>query len=97
MKLNKLAIPASANWVQLHLALGNGDYNRYEAVLLKENQEISTWTTPKIKTADNVEVVVLTLPAQLLPHADYSLKLSGISASGEPEEIGSYTFRVLQK
>jgi hypothetical protein len=95
--MNKLTIPASANWVQLHLALGSGDYHRYQAVLLKENQEISAWTTPKIKTADNVEVVVLTLPAQLLPHADYILKLSGIPASGEPEEIGSYTFRVLQK
>ncbi len=95
--MNKLTIPTGANWVQLQLALGSGDYNRYQAVLLQENHEISTWTTPKIKTADNVEAVVLTLPAQLLPHADYILKLSGIPANGDPEEIGSYSFRVLQK
>jgi hypothetical protein len=95
--MNKVTIPAGANWVQLQLDLGAGDYKKYQVVLQKEGDEISSWTTPKIKGGDNLEQVVLTLPAKLLPHGDYILKLSGIPAGGQPEKLGSYTFRVLQK
>jgi hypothetical protein len=95
--MKKVTIPAGANWVQLQLDLGTGDYQRYQAVLQKaEGEEISSQITPRIKTGDDTEAGVFTLPAKLLPHGDYSLKLSGIPASGDPEDIGSYSFRVLQ-
>jgi hypothetical protein len=50
-----------------------------------------------VKTTKNPEAIVLTLPAELLPHGDYRLKLNGIPASGDIEPIESYSFSVLQK
>jgi cell division protein FtsB len=96
-EMKRVTIPRGANWVQLQLDLGAGDYKRYQAVLQKEGEEISTQITPRIKTGDDTEAVVFTLPAKLLPHGDYILRLSGIPVSGDPEDIGSYSFRVLQK
>jgi hypothetical protein len=97
-EMKKVTIPPRADWVQLQLDLGASDYTSYQAVLQKfEGEGISSWTTPKIKTADDTEAIVLALPAKFLPHGDYVLKLSGIPAVGDPENIGSYTFRVLQK
>jgi cell division protein FtsB len=92
--MQKVTIPPSANWVRLQLDIGTGDYKRYQAVLLKDGKEIPSQITPRIKTEDAIEALV---PAKLLPHGDYILKLSGIPASGDPEDIGSYTFRVLHK
>ena len=46
---------------------------------------------------DDTEAVVLGVPAKLLPHGDYALKLSGMTASGGLEDVGKYHFRVVQK
>jgi hypothetical protein len=97
-EMKKVAIPAGANWVQLQLDLGTDDYKRYQAVLQKaEGEEIWSQSTPKLQIKGENEVVVLTLPAGLLPHGDYILKLSGITASGNLEDVGKYYFRALQK
>ena len=97
-EMKKVTIPPFASWVQLQLDLGVSDYEKYQVVLQKfEGEGISTQIMPKIKTGNDAEAVVLALPAKFLPHGDYVLKLSGIPAVGDPENIGSYTFRVLQK
>jgi hypothetical protein len=97
-EMKKVAIPPFASWVQLQLDLGVSDYEKYQVVLQKfEGEGISTQIMPKIKTGKDAEAVALALPAKFLPHGDYVLKLSGIPAVGDPENIGSYTFRVLQK
>ena len=97
-EMKKVTIPPSATWVQLQLDLGASDYRKYQTVLQSaEAEEIANQTTPSMKIGNNVEGVVLTVPAKRLPYGDYSLKLSGVPASGDPENIGSYTFRVLQK
>ena len=96
--MKKVAIPAGTMWVQLQLDLGADDYNRYDAVLQKaEGDEIWNQSTPKVKMKGNIEVVVLTLPAKLLPHGDYILKLSGMTTRGNLEDIDKYYFRVLEK
>ena len=92
--MRKVTIPPGANWVRLQLDLGTGDYQRYQAVLQKDGKEIWSQITPRIKTEDAIEALV---PAKILPHGDYILKLSGIPTSGEPEDIASYTFRALPK
>jgi hypothetical protein len=96
--MKKVTIPPFASWVQLQLDLGVSDYEKYQVVLQKfEGEGISTQIMPKIKTGNDAEAVVLALPAKFLPHGDYVLKLSGTPAVGDPENIGSYTFRVLQR
>jgi hypothetical protein len=37
------------------------------------------------------------LPANILPHDDYSLKLSGVSSAGEFEPLNSYSFGVRRR
>jgi cell division protein FtsB len=97
-EMKKVTIPPGATWVQLQLDLGASDYRKYQTVLQSaEAEEIANQTTPSIKIGNDVEGVVLTVPAKRLPYGDYSLKLSGVPAVGDPENIGSYTFRVLQK
>jgi len=94
----KFTIPAGVNWVQLQLGLVGDDYERYQAVLRNAaGNEIWNQSTPKIKTPKDIPIVVLTLPAKLLPHGDYILKLSGIAAGGDPEDVARYTFRVKNK
>jgi hypothetical protein len=92
--MQKVTIPPGADWVRLQLDLGTGDYKRYQAILHKDDKEIWSQITPRIQTEHAIEALV---PAKILPHGDYILKLCGIPASGEPEHIESYCFRVLHK
>jgi hypothetical protein len=96
--MQKVALPAGADWVQLQLDLGTGEYNRYQAVLQNvEGEQIWSQNTPKVKVGRDSELVVLTLPAGLLPRGYYILKLSGMGAGGAFEEVARYSFSVVQK
>ena len=94
--MQKVTVPPGADWVRLQLDLGTGDYKRYQAVLQKDGKEIWSQITPRIKTEDAIEALIV--PAKILPHGDYILKLSGIPASGEPRRYSKlHFFRVLPK
>ena len=86
----KVTIPVGANWVELRIDLGRGDYQRYQTVLQKvEGEEVSTQITPKMKTGDDTDLVVLAVPAKLLTPGDYVLSLSGMDANGSFEAFPS--------
>jgi len=93
----KVNIPANAHWVQLELYLVGDDYQKYQIQLQREGNEIYSLSTPKIKIGNDTEAVVLTLPAKLLPHGIYTLKLYGINPSSHPEAVETYSFTVPQK
>jgi chorismate mutase len=94
----KLSVPPGTKLVQLQLDLPADDYNKYRAVLQNaEGGEISSQTLPKPKTPDNDDVFHLILPAYILPPGDYSVKLSGINANGDLEDLAKYSFRVVKK
>lgn len=97
-RMQKLTIPVGANWVELRIDLGRGDYQRYQTVLQKvEGEEVSTQITPKMKTRDDTDLVVLAVPAKLLTPGDYVLSLSGMDANGSFEAVSKHPFRVVQK
>jgi hypothetical protein len=96
--MKKAVIPTGANWVRVELGQVPGDYKRYQAVLQKDSgEEISSQTTPSIKRENGVEDLVLTVPAEFLSRGDYIVKLSGMVASGNFEDVARYEFRVVQK
>jgi hypothetical protein len=96
--MQKVALPAGTDWVQLQLDLGTGEYKRYQAVLQRvEGGEIWSQNTPKVKVGKDSEMVVLTLPAGLLPRGYYILRLSGMGAGGDFEDVARYSFSVVQK
>ena len=96
-EMKRVAIPASADAVQLRLELGGGAYESYRAMLqTDEGREIFTGDKLKAETTASGKVVVLSVPAKLLDQSDYQLKLSGITADGNLEGISSYYFRVVK-
>ena len=88
-------LPSNASRLQLELS--ENRYPSYRA-LLQDGHGSEVWTLNQL-TAQGSEtnpVVVFTLPTKLPPD-DYSLKLSGISSTGPPEDIDRYYFRVPRK
>ncbi len=53
------------------------------------------WSQSKLGAASAGDRVAVTLilPSELLPRGDYSIRLSGLSSSGDLELVGRYYFR----
>jgi hypothetical protein len=93
--LPRVAVPPAAAGIRLILELPGNDYPRYRATLLDdEGNEIWTASRLQAETAEGRVVIVLVVPAAVLPRGDYQVKLSGITPSGEPEALSSSPFRV---
>ena len=96
-EMKRVAIPTSADAVELRLELGSADYESYRALLrTDEGREVLTSGQLKAETIGSGKFVVLSFPARLLNQSDYQVKLSGINTDGNPEDISSYYFRVVK-
>ena len=73
------------------------DVSGRAAVLDEDGKEV--WSASKLGAKEEGGTVVIVLPvaSTLLPAGDYQAKLSGVPASGEPEAVGSYPFRVTRE
>lgn len=93
--LPRVSVPPAAAGVRLILELPGSDYPRYRATLL-DDEGTELWTASRLQaeTAEGRAVVVLVVPAAMLPRGDYQVKLGGITPSGEPEALSSSPFRV---
>ncbi len=90
--LKRVTIPSGTRLVELKLELADNQYENYRVVLDSEGSEILILNKVKPEQIGTHQFVVLTLPANLLPYGDYSLKLGGVSTSGEYNPIGTYYF-----
>jgi hypothetical protein len=96
--VKRLVVPPSASLIKLELDLLATDYPTYRVILQDaDGQEIITLNRLKAGRSSGRDVVVVTLPASLVPRGDYSLKLSGRSAAGDFEDLGRYYFRVVKQ
>jgi hypothetical protein len=94
----KFAIPANVDAVRLQLDLPEGQYQSYEAIVLDvDGRSVTTRKNLKAQSANGHQIVPLDVEPALLSPGDYRVKLSGLSASGSLESLGSYPFRVLKK
>jgi hypothetical protein len=96
-ELNSLVIPADVTQVRLE-ARFKGEYQRYQAVIeTPEGQR--TWSQGNMAADEFAggKRVVLNLPSKLLLPNDYILTVHGLPASGNPETVAEYTFRVTKK
>lgn len=86
-----LRVPPNAEIVQIQLKLKSSDFSNYQAAVnTAEGKHV--WTRKQIKASGTT--VFLRIPARLFPKGDYILTLSGISASGEAEDISKSYFRI---
>ena len=94
--LTRVVVPADVDAVRLLLDLPDDGYSFYRAALLDvEGDEI--WSQSKLRAESTEEqvVVAVLVPAAVLVHGDYQMKVSGVTESGELEALASYTFRAL--
>jgi len=96
--VKNFAIPANIDAVRLLLDLPEGQYQSYEAIVLDvDGRSVTTRKNLKAQSANGHQIVLLDVEAALLSPSDYRVKLSGLSASGSLESLGSYPFKVLKK
>ena len=91
----RIVVPSDAMLVRLRLELPGNDYPSYRAILLNDAGE-ELWSGSKLKaeTESGRVLVDLALTPDRLPRGDYQVKLSGLTAAGDAEAVGSYSFRV---
>jgi cell division protein FtsL len=96
-EMTRIIIPNTASpvWVQLKIDLPADEYSSYRAVLaMDEGKNTDLKDTIKVRARGSGKRLILTLPARLLSSGDYQLKLKGITAQGESEDVNQYSFRV---
>lgn len=94
----RFVIPTTEEVVQLRLQIGNGQYQAYRAELqTSEEREIVTLVDLKEREINGERMIVIYLPARIVPTGDYQLRLSGVNQNDQLEYIGRYTFRTVEK
>ncbi len=83
------------DWVRLQLHLEESDYKSYRAILrTAEGDEI--WNQDQLtpRPTRSGQAIVIKLRASRFSNRDYTIRLGGVTAEGEVEEVSSYYFRV---
>lgn len=91
----RLVIPPGTDWLRLYLELEDDERQSYRAVLRAAGGE-EVWSQGGLKARPirNGRALVLRVPARLLDRGDYLLKLQGLTAAGNLEDVDDYSFRV---
>ncbi len=95
----KLVLPANASVTQIQIGLEPEEEFKNFGVELRTISGRSVWTRDHL-TARNTRggrIVRLTLPASVLGSGEYELRLKGVNATGETEDVGFYYFAVTKR
>src|SRR5258705_3063240 len=95
--VQRVPAPPAGSAIKFQLEFKAGDYHHYKAELFKEDQSLKTIGKLAPETQEEHEVVSVTVPGELLKPADYEIKLTGISDSGQSEPVDRFPFRVVTK
>jgi hypothetical protein len=92
---NSFSVPPGTETVVLKVVLEAGDYSSYSA-LVQTASGATVWRRDRLRPprGRNGSVLVLELPARLLPPGEFVLELQG-QAGGKSEEIAGYSFRIV--
>jgi hypothetical protein len=98
-RLTTVSVPAAADLVTMQLELESGDQPVYRAELKALPGGQIVWSSGRLRprAKDGGSAVVVNLPPRLLKSQKYVIEVSGISASGSAEIVGSYPFEVKKK
>jgi hypothetical protein len=92
------SIPEDDRWFRLQLALESDDFLRYQVDLLDLGSNKYVWDSGPVKSVDvnHRRALSLVLPVGALKRYRYAAEVSGVSADGRHEVLGSYVFRIDQ-
>ncbi|HKQ50781.1 MAG TPA: hypothetical protein VJT74_00330 [Pyrinomonadaceae bacterium] len=89
-------LPVNVQIVQLRLETATNKYQSYRAVLqTAEDVELGTINDLRTNTTGLGGQIIVNLPRKYLPPAGYQIKLSGLNAAGQYEDVGLYPFQIL--
>ncbi len=93
-----LALPADAEFAELHADLaGNDGYSSYRAtVTTPDGASLWTGSDLNVRTTEWGSEVVMRLPAKLLTEAEYLLTLEGRDAEGNVHTLSTHEFGVIR-
>jgi hypothetical protein len=97
--INLLAIPSGVSTIELKLDFSSEvDYKSFRVQLnTAEGNEMLSKDQLQSRASGNRRQVILRLSSSLLENDDYAIKLTGMTADGEYEDITNYSFRVEKK
>jgi len=97
-KTTELAMAANTDYAVLHLVAPEDEYQAYQAEVLTQADEKLRWKSGRLKarTGAAARVIDVSLRARLLSPGNYVVRLSGITASGQVEEVRKYSFKVVK-
>jgi hypothetical protein len=92
--LPRLTVTPAAKVVQLRVPIESNSYQNYRLKLRTiEGEQIVEFVVKK----QIGEALVVQLPARILTPNDYLLVVSGLTGEEVTENLGEYSFRVLQQ
>jgi hypothetical protein len=95
---NKLQISPGIRKVRLKVRFAGEEYESYRVVISTvEGRKVYDKPARKDKADPSGKVISVVMPASVFTVQDYTLRLSGVTATGDPEYIGEYFFRVIRK
>lgn len=86
-------LSSTTKWLRLEPPVTEQIYHSYQAQVTNLDGQ-TIWSGPKVKGANGRARVIL--PTSLFHSGDYLFSLSGVTATGTAEKIGTYFFRVMK-
>ena len=92
--LPRITITSAIKVVQLRVPVETNTYGNYRVELRTiEGEQIVEFEVKR----QPIEALIVQVPARILEPNDYLLTLSGLNAQGLSENLGEYSFRVVQQ
>lgn len=99
-RIREVSVPPDAGYLEMRLELEPNDYFAYRVALIKQAGNQTLWRSGKLRARAAMgddKVVSVSFRAGLLkPQTVYLLRVTGVSASGVPEIVSDYPFRVVK-
>jgi hypothetical protein len=97
-RASTLSLSPDADQVRLELEMSEVNHRDFRAeVQTPEGETVWSRSGLKARRVRGVSAVVIQYPASLMSRSDYWVALSGATADGSFEKIGTYPFRVVRK
>jgi HAMP domain-containing protein len=97
-QIKTITIPAGTEHVTMQLQLDPNEYSNYSVALLDQLSHQILWRSGRIRArgAADSKSLSVSFPANLLRAQTYSLRVSGVSSTGDSEFMSDYPFKVVK-
>lgn len=94
----RVKLPADIPGARLRFEPAGDEFESYRAQLKATGDAARTYTVGDLRPVreEGARVLLLYVPARLLPPGDYQVKLSGRNPGGDFEDLSTYNFRVVE-